>query len=318
MAALEERVVLLDRRLAALRKARPDLQEALDLQETLMRAGLSAPRPPAAHPFPLPHDQVSARLREGIPLLHDQPAYVDIHFAADVFSRLVNVLQQRDDAELGARLDGVVAAATNGSIDPQRLFGEAFVRHADHLAEIALQSGVDADLLSTLASQATAPLLRAYAERLLPLVQRLDDGSPEGALWQQGYCPVCGGWPLLAELRGIELALYLRCTSCGSGWRSRRMFCPYCANDDHSSLQMLTIEGEQRFRVSVCQRCKGYLKVGNAFDPPPADLLAIDDVVSLHLDIAAIERGYHRPAGSGFVIELAVPEDEWVEESYQD
>ena len=27
-----------------------------------------------------------------------------------------------------------------------------------------------------------------------------------------------------------------------------------------------------------------------------------------------IERGYHRPGGSGFVIELAVPETEWVEE----
>src|SRR5216683_6448844 len=179
MVAIEERVMLLDRRLAALRKGRPDLHEALDLQEALMRASLSAPRSAEAHPFPLPHDQVAARLRAGVPLLHDQPAYVDVHLAADVFSRLVNVLQQRDDAELGARLEGVVAAATGGSIDPQRLFGEAFVQHSDHLAEIALQSGVDAELLSTLAVQAVAPLLRAYAERLLPLVQRLDDGSPE-------------------------------------------------------------------------------------------------------------------------------------------
>ena len=52
----------------------------------------------------------------------------------------------------------------------------------------------------------------------------------------------------------------------------------------------------------------------NAFDPPPSELLAIDDVASLHLDVAAIERGYHRPGGSGFMIELAVPEDEWSEE----
>jgi FdhE protein len=297
--------------LAALRKARPDLHEALDLQEALIRTSLSASRPAEAHPFPLPHDQVAARLREGVPLLHDEPAYVDVHLAADVFSRLVNVLQQRSDTELGVRLDGVVAAATSGSIDPQRLFGEAFVQHTDHLAEIALQSGVDAELLSTLAAQAVAPLLRAYADRLLPLIQRHDDGSPETTLWQQGYCPICGGWPVLAELRGIELAQFLRCAACGSGWRSRRLFCPYCGNDDHHSLKMLTIEGEQRFRISVCERCKGYLKVGNAFDPPPAELLVIDDVASLHLDVAAIERGYHRPGGSGFVIELAVPDEEF-------
>lgn len=314
MAAVEERVLLLDRRLTALRKARPDLHQALDLQEALMRATLSVPRSPLAHPFPLPHEQVVARLRSGVPLLHEQPATVDLNFAADVFSRLVNVLQQRDNADLADRLEAVVDAATRGSIDPQRLFAEAFVEHADHVAEIAVQSGVDAELLSTLAAQAVAPLRRAYAERLLPLVQRLDDGSPEGATWQPGYCPVCGGWPLLAELRGIELAQYLRCASCGSGWRSRRMFCPYCGNADHQSLRLLTIEGDQRFRISTCDRCHGYLKVGNAFDPPPAELLALDDVASLHLDVAAIERGYHRPGGSGFVIELGMPEDEWVEE----
>jgi FdhE protein len=311
VAVLQEQHLLgLDRRLAALRKTRPDLHEALELQEALVRATLSAPRPAEAHPFPLPHDQVAARLREGVPLLHDQPAYVDVHLAADVFSRLVNALQERQDAELGPRLEAVVTAATTGAIDPQRLFGEAFVQHTDHLNEIALQSGVDPELLGTLAAQSVAPLLRAYAERLLPLVQRHDDGSPETTLWQQGYCPICGGWPVLGELRGIELAQYLRCAACGSGWRSRRLFCPYCGNDDHRSLNMLTIDGELRFRISVCDRCKGYLKVGNAFDPPPAELLVIDDVASLHLDVAAIERGYHRPGGSGFVIELAVPDDE--------
>ena len=312
VAVLQEQQLLgLDRRLAALRKSRPDLNEALDLQEALIRASLSAPRPAEAHPFPLPHDQVAARLREGVPLLHDQPAYVDVHLAADVFSRLVNVLQERQDAELRARLEGIVTAATGGAIDPQRLFGEAFVQHTDHVAEIALQSGVEAELLGTLAVQAVAPLLRAYAERLLPLVERHDDGSPETTVWQQGFCPICGGWPVLAELRGIELAQYLRCAGCGSGWRSRRLFCPYCGNDDHRSLSMITIDGDQRFRISVCERCKGYLKVGNAFDPPPAELLAIDDVASLHLDVAAIERGYHRPGGSGFVIELAVPDEEF-------
>jgi FdhE protein len=74
------------------------------------------------------------------------------------------------------------------------------------------------------------------------------------------------------------------------------------------------VDGEPRFRINVCERCKGYLKVGNAFDPPPPEFVALDDVLTMHLDIAAIERGYQRPTGSGFSIEVAVPEQEWLEE----
>lgn len=314
MSAPQDLVSLLDRRVTALKKAHPELGEALDLQAQLIRAALTSARPAQALAFPLPREQVAARVREGVPLLHDQPAHIDLHFAADLFSRLVNVLQERNDAELAARLDALVSAATLGGLDPERLFGEAFVHHDDHLQEIAFQSGVEPELLTTLAVLAVAPLTRAYAVRLMPLLERLDEGTPEGFAWQRGYCPVCGGWPLIAELRGIELAQYLRCATCGSGWRWPRLVCAYCGNDDYQSLATLTIEGEQRFRIGVCNRCKGYLKVCNAFDPPPPELLSLEDAVSVHLDVAAIERGYHRPGGSGFVIELAVPEDEWVEE----
>jgi FdhE protein len=159
-----------------------------------------------------------------------------------------------------------------------------------------------------------APLLRAYAERLMPLVERLDDGSPDGCAWHKGYCPICGAWPVLGELRGVELAEYLRCGACGTGWRFRRLACAYCGNEDYRTLQTLTVDGNQRFRVSVCEHCHGYLKVGNAFDPLPAELVALDDLVSMHLDVVAIERGYQRPEGAGFTIELALPEQEWVEE----
>jgi FdhE protein len=309
-AVSEQLLLLLDRRLAALRKARPELGEALDLQEQILRTSLTSARAPETTAFAVPREHLSQRLREGIPLLHDQPAQVDVHFAADLFSRLVNVLQQRQPGIPDGQLDALVAAATSGGLDPQRLFPEAFVQHHDHLLEIAQQVGVDAELMTTLGMQAVAPLLRAYAERLVPLIERVDNGAG----WQRGYCPVCGAWPVLAELRGVELARYLRCGACGSGWRSLRLLCAYCGNDDYRSLQTLTVEGEQRFRVSVCEKCHGYLKVANAFDPLPAEVLALDDVASLHLDVAAIERGYRRPGGSGFTLELAVPEEEWLEE----
>src|SRR2546421_11741998 len=99
-----EIVLLLDRRVAALRKARPDLDVAIGVQEQLIRTALESARTPNVAPFPLPRELVASRVREGVPLLHDQPAVVDVHFAADLFSRLVNVLQQREDPETAPRL----------------------------------------------------------------------------------------------------------------------------------------------------------------------------------------------------------------------
>jgi FdhE protein len=65
-------------------------------------------------------------------------------------------------------------------------------------------------------------------------------------------------------------------------------------------LRTLQAEAENRFRVQVCDRCHGYLKIGNAFDPPPAELLPLDDLASIDLDVVAIERGYVRPNKAGF------------------
>jgi FdhE protein len=247
---------------------------------------------------------------------------LDIHFAADLFSRLLNALSTREDAELRERLEPLIGALTEGAIDPQALFAEAFVHHPDHLAHIAAVARVDAELLGGVASQAVGPLLRAHAERLGPLLERLaaeaaQDGG-DGAVWSRGYCPICGAWPLLGEVRGLGAELqpteWLRCAACGSGWRSPATLCVYCGNREAGSLGQWSVEGEHRFRLRVCERCNGYLKVGNAFDPLPAELLALDDLASVHLDLAATERGYQRPSGGGFRIELAVPEDEWVEE----
>ncbi|MBV9172881.1 MAG: formate dehydrogenase accessory protein FdhE [Chloroflexi bacterium] len=305
---------LLDRRLSSLRNSRPELEPALDLQELLIRTTLGAVRPPQAEPLLVPRERAASYIRSGVPLLHDQPVTLDVHFAADLFSRLVNALQQREHAELGPRIQALVAAATGGLLDPQRLFAEAFVQHEEHLVELALQADVDAELLTTLAHWAVAPVLSAYSNQIMTIVDNLNDGTLRGAAWQRGYCPVCGAWPLLGELRGVELAEFLRCSGCAVAWRWQRLACPYCGNDDYRTLQTLQVEGERRFRINVCERCGGYLKVGNAFDPLPAALLSLDDIVSMHLDVVAIERGYQRPGGTGFAIELAVPEAEWLEE----
>jgi len=276
--------------------ARPDLEPALGLQADLLREVLTGRRPPEVRLDIHEHSAISSKLRSGIPLLDREPLVLELEYAADLFERLLNVVLQRQDADTAARASPLIAAAADGRLDPGELFSEALLRHADHVAAMGAAIGVDRDLLATLASLAVAPQLRGLAARLSPAIEQLED---QGA-WLRGYCPACGGSPLLGELRGVELRLFLRCAACGLAWRSRRLFCPFCATDDHHALRILQVESENRFRVQVCDRCHGYLKIGNAFDPPPAELLPLDDLASIDLDMVAIERGYARPSNAGF------------------
>ena len=205
-------------------------------------------------------------------------------------------------------------AATSGRLEPQHVFGEAFVQHADHLGHIALAAGVSANLLAGPATLAVAPVARAYAGRLLPLVDQVDDDTPTPPARAATARSAARGrcWPRFAVSTNPARCGAACAVAPGATRAARRA--PYCGNTDQRSLGTLTVDGEQRFHAAVCERCTGYLKVGNALEPPPAELLPIDDVGSLQLDLAATERGYQRPSGSGYRIELAVPDDEWLEE----
>jgi FdhE protein len=307
---------LLDRRLGVLRTTRPELEDALAQQETIIRAQLSSARSPEVRPFALPRQHLAARIQAGVPLLHDQPIALDIHFAADLVRRLVYSLGQLETNAATSSFEVLIDAATSGVLDPEQLFGEAFVGHADHLGQIGAAADVAPDQLTRIAIESVAPILRACAARLQPLLAQV---AGDGADWERGYCPVCGGWPLLAELPvdatpTAEQQLSLRCGACGSSWRHRVGMCPFCGLADDGAVEALTVEGEPRFHLSVCHTCARYLKVARTVDPAPPELLALDDLASLRLDVAAGECGYRRPVGSGYRIELAMPDDEWIGE----
>jgi len=287
---------LLNRRTSALLTARPDLGPILALQGALLRETLTESRPPNVRLHVPDPGSARSRLKEGVPLLDNEPLLVDVHYAADLFERLLNVVLRLGDAEATARAAPLVAAAADGRLEPDALFTEMLLGHQDHVAALAGDVGADADFVVSLTRLAVAPLLRAYASRLATLVEQLADEVG----WLRGYCPVCGAPPLLGELRGVELRLFLRCSACGFAWRSRRLFCPFCETDDYRALRTVQVEGDNRFRVQVCDRCRGYLKVGNAFDPPPAELLLLDDLASLDLDLVAIDQDYARPSDAGF------------------
>jgi len=126
--------------------------------------------------------------------------------------------------------------------------------------------------------------------------------------WGHGYCPLCGAWPGFAELCGVERTRYLRCVRCGAGWRAHGLSCAFCGNTDHKTLGSLVAADAEpsKWTIEVCHRCRGYLKAFTRLTVGEPAQAMLDDLGSVELDLAAQERGFRRPPGTGHGSGVAV------------
>ena len=187
---------------------------------------------------------------------------------------------------------------TSGRTDALSVLQASVNLDAARLADLARDADAPVDAFSAVTSLAAVPWLEACA-RLI--------GSAPGAV--TGWCPTCGAWPTLAEERGLERERRLRCGRCGGDWRTEWLTCPVCGIDDHTRLASLVADalGESR-RIDACQNCSGYLKTLTTLAPADAATLRLLDLSTVDLDVAALGRGFTRPAGLGHPLDVTVSE----------
>jgi FdhE protein len=152
--------------------------------------------------------------------------------------------------------------------------------------------------LETVAQLAALPLLQACRRSLQEHVPRP---------WPHGYCPICGSWPLLAELRSLDRTRWLRCGRCGGDWPVSWLCCAFCGESNHERLGTLVLEGEpETLTVETCSTCSGYLKAITTLQAIPPFELLLRDLDTVDLDVAALDRGFVRPERDGFPLDLRV------------
>jgi FdhE protein len=229
------------------------------------------------------------RLAEGVPLLHGVDITVDGEHAVALVRRL---------AAAAAEHAGIrVEHALGSEPDAIELIATSITRDTDRLGQLADALAIEMSLLATLGSIAAVPVLQACRRRGSSLVA--DSG------WDEAYCPICGGWPTLAEMRGLERQRWLRCGRCGAGWLFAGMVCVFCGCADHKDLGYLAPEGERDSRrAETCECCHSYLKTMATLGALQPEEVLLQDINSVELDIAAIQQGYGRPERQGFALEL--------------
>ncbi|MBA2278741.1 MAG: formate dehydrogenase accessory protein FdhE [Chloroflexia bacterium] len=191
-------------------------------------------------------------------------------------------------------------------------------RAASHAAELgapfAIQAAINQDAagldaaavaldlaptaLAAIAHLAAIPLLRAAHRALATAI------TPD---WGQGYCPLCGAWPAVAEVRGLESTRHLRCGRCGADWTMPTLWCPFCGEHDHAQLGSLRAEVPGgSHQAETCLTCRGYVKTMTTLRAWPAEEVPLADIASVEWDLAAMEREFARPDRSAMPLNVTI------------
>lgn len=274
------------RRIEAERRLRPESDVLLRL---LGRALAAADEPVWTSVAP----RLSPARAAGAPLLHDAIVAVDRKAARRWVRALLKTAASAAESR-AASLSRVRGRAFN----PLALLAAAAAHDDDALTHFATRFDADAAALAAAAGIAALPLLRGCADALAASL-------PLG--WTRGWCPVCGGWPAVAELRGLERTRVLRCGRCATGWELPVLVCPFCEERDHARHLSFAPEGEEnRRRVDACRSCRGYVKALTTLAPLAAWAVPLEDLATIELDLVAEDRGFARPDRPGFAPDLRV------------
>jgi FdhE protein len=293
--ARDELEILSGRRWDQLRLARPDLVPAVELQQSLLAIIGKAAQALDAGRLPrlsLPPKYLATKLARGVPIFAGEPIPVPVGLLKNSLLSLCDALAA---GGAGEPADHIKQAIEANTMDAGSLLTASLSRDQQAIRTGAVHRGLAPDLVWLLAELAASPFAHALQNALLtprhdPAGELLADAMRG---WNQGYCAVCGSWPALAEV--AEGHRVLRCSFCAAGWELNQYCCIYCGEHGEPFVTAAPDEERKDRRVEICGTCQGYLKTIDLAGISPFPLVAISDMESMDLDLAAMEHGYIRP-----------------------
>jgi FdhE protein len=288
-------------RWAAIVEKRPELEGAVALQRklldrvTVLWQSLERARLPR---LSMPAKYIAAKLGRGVPALAGEPIPLPI---ASLTGALLGLCGDLAEGGAGDAAEHIQACIQEGRMDPRSLLSASLSRNQDAIRTGATHRGLAADLVWLAAELAVGPFAYILQRTLLADAaaaqhQSAEPGPVASALdaWTQGYCPACGSWPALAEV--VDGHRLMRCSFCAAAWELTSYACVYCGEAGPPFVTAAPDEERKDRRVEVCTSCHGYLKTVDTHELSPFPLLAIADLETMDLDMAAMEHGYQRPA----------------------
>lgn len=296
--AREARVAAAEDRWATLLSTHAELQPAVALQRELLALVADLADTFDRNRLPrlsLPPKYLAAKILRGVPMLTGEPMPVPAPVLKPALLRFCDVLGRGGAGDAAAHIR---LQLDETRMDPASLLTASLKRDQNAIRTGAAHRGLAPDLLWLIAELAVSPFVHTLQRTLIgsaaagsPLREALDQ-------WSLGYCPCCASWPALAEV--VAGRRVLRCSFCALAWELDRYACVYCREDGERFVTAAPNEDRKDRRLELCGACHAYLKAIDVPELSPFPLLAISDLETMDLDMAAMERGYGRPVLKDF------------------
>ncbi len=277
----------------ALVAVRPDLLPAVALQRELI--GLVVDLADAIEHgrlprLSLPPKYLAAKLARGVPAFAGEPIPLPVTVLKPTLLRLCEELSA---GGAGEAADRIRASIDETRMDAGSLLSASLARDQHAIRTGANHRGLAADLVWLVAELAISPFAYALQRALMTPPAPGDALAEALAKWSHGYCPACGSWPAVSEV--VQSHRILRCSFCAFAWELPTYACVYCGEEGDKFVTAAPDENHLERRLEICSACGSYLKTIEVPDLSPFPLVAIADLETMDLDVAAMERGYSRP-----------------------
>jgi FdhE protein len=279
----------LGKRIQSLEEKHPHYAEILDFYYKVRQHQERVKPSLKTERLPLKHEWRDLLRKEGFPLLQRQDFPLDLESSIQLFKSLCQIAKKANPfmSEQTRKIERI--------LKERRIELGLFLKDGldeKKIEKTAEDFKVDQKVLAFLIQNSTKPSIEASRATVHDQI--------EAETWLKGYCPVCGSLPFLSLLKEETGKRFLVCSFCSHQWRTERISCPFCGNKEPGSLQFFQAEGEELYRIDLCEKCHQYIKTIDArvievFDP------SLEDLATLHLDLVASKKGYKRPVPNPWI-----------------
>ncbi len=224
-------------------------------------------------------DQRDMTLKEAFPIFKDE-LDIPLRRAFKTFEAILN-LSVDSNPPMKEKAERILELLKTSPEELGNMFRK--VLQKDYIKKRAKELGLDFHFLDFVLENSLRPDIKAWIHGL---------GEMRFDAWKKAKCPLCSSLPLLSLIRGEGGQRYLVCSLCTSQWDIERIYCPSCETKDQSYIQYFFSEDLRHIRIYTCERCKAYIKTIDIRECGQVDL-ELEDLATLHLDIIAIQKGYH-------------------------